>query len=38
MDIYPGESADIDIAARFDDEPECYVGVMKAIFLIHLGV
>jgi hypothetical protein len=24
MDIYPGESADIDIAARFDDEPECY--------------
>lgn len=24
MDIYPGESAEIDIAARFDDEPECY--------------
>lgn len=24
MDIYPGESADIDIAARFDGEPECY--------------
>ncbi|MBW1794192.1 MAG: hypothetical protein JRJ38_07145 [Deltaproteobacteria bacterium] len=24
MDIYPGESVDIDIAARFDDEPECY--------------
>jgi hypothetical protein len=24
MDIYPGESADLDIAARFDDEPECY--------------
>lgn len=24
MDIYPGESAEIDIAARFDGEPECY--------------
>ena len=24
MDIYPGENADIDIAARFDEEPECY--------------
>ena len=24
MDIYPGESAEIDIAARFDNEPECY--------------
>jgi len=24
MDIYPGESAEIDIAARFDNESECY--------------
>jgi hypothetical protein len=24
MDIYPGESADIDIVVRLDDEPECY--------------
>ena len=24
MDIYPNESADVDIAARFDNEPECY--------------
>ena len=24
MDVYPGESAEIDVAARFDNEPECY--------------
>jgi hypothetical protein len=24
VDIYPGESADLDVAARFDNEPECY--------------
>ena len=24
MDIYPGKSAEIDIAAKFDNEPECY--------------
>jgi len=24
MDIYPGESEGLDVAARFDDDPECY--------------
>jgi len=37
MDIYPGESADIDIAARFDDEPECYGWSNESYFLITLA-
>jgi len=24
VDIYPGESAELDVAVRFDNEPECY--------------